>query len=95
MSDDFSLKGTESVTISGEGEDTLNSTYSVWFALTPKIQANLQYMNSRGGHSTTHNYSAFVSWKVSPHLTLKSTYDSTIADGDVKWGWMMNLVAYF
>ena len=94
LSDDLSLRGSESLALAGDGEDTLNSTYSVWVALPPKVQLNLQYMNTSGDTSTD-DYSAFVSWTISEYLTLKSTYDMSVNKDGSEWGWMVNLVVYF
>ena len=94
LSDDLTFRGGESLTLSSEGEDILNSTYSLWVALTPKVQANLSFMNTRGDE-VTYDYSAFVSWMISQYLTFTSSYDWMQAEGETKWAWMVSLTAYF
>ncbi len=94
LSDDLTLHGSEALTISDDGEDTLNSTYSLWVALTPKVQMNFAVVNTRGDENT-YNYSAFISWTISPFLTLKSSYDRTEGEGENGWAWMVGLNAYF
>ncbi len=94
LSDDLTLRGSENLTISSNGEDTLNSNYSIWIALTPKVQVNFTVMNTRGDENT-YDYSGFISWRVSPFLTLKSSYDRTETEGETEWAWMVSLTAYF
>ncbi len=94
LSDDLTLHGSEALTLVDTGDNTLNSTYSLWISLTPKVQMNFSIVNTRSNEST-YNYSAFISWTISPFLTLKSSYDRTEGNGEKQWGWMIGLNAYF
>ena len=93
LSDYMLLRGTESIRWSG-GEKLLNSTYSVWLGLTPKVQLNFQYSGSRNSN-TTDQFSSFFSWRISQYLSFKSTYSWTKDKSGKKWSLMLNLTLTF
>ncbi|WP_456431528.1 hypothetical protein [Thermosulfuriphilus sp.] len=79
--------------------DTEDTTYSIngsfWWAISPKVQFNVQYSGSRSGDTTSDQYSVFLSWSISQYLSLKTNYSWAKSDNQTQWTWMINLTASF
>ncbi len=93
FSDSCSFHGMEGIKFS-EDETTVNSTYSIWFSLTPKTQINFQYSGLRDNNKTD-QISSFFSWRISRYFSFKSNYSWTKTDNVKSWSWMLNLTARF
>lgn len=93
-SDVLLIRAAEAVSWSDTEDKTFSSNYSLWWAVSPKVQFNLQYSGSRNG-SKSDQYSTFLSWTISRYLSLKTNYSWSKSDGQTQWTWMVNLTASF
>jgi hypothetical protein len=75
-------------------EKTTAFTGSASWRVTPKIQTSFSTSQALE-QGDSESYSANVSWLVSSHLSLRSSADYHVADGDEVWSWRLNINATF
>ncbi|MCK4501801.1 MAG: autotransporter outer membrane beta-barrel domain-containing protein, partial [Desulfuromonadales bacterium] len=75
-------------------EKTTAFTGSASWRVTPKIQTSFSTSQALE-QGDSESYSANVSWLVSSHLSLRSSADYHVVDGDEVWSWRLNINATF
>jgi hypothetical protein len=88
------MNGSENINLPDNGITEIAHSFTLWLALTDKIQFNFSYSGTRGSNKTD-SYSNFVSWKIGKKLSTKFSYNQTVSKGENKWGYFISLNILF
>ncbi len=89
------IRGSESIKWGKNQKTIVNSTYSLWVNINPKIQINLLYSGTRQKGQNSDRISSNLSWDISRYLFFKTTYSWEKTKEEKRWAIMFSLTLTF
>ncbi|HHI98139.1 MAG TPA: hypothetical protein ENJ96_09885 [Thermodesulfatator atlanticus] len=91
----FLIRGTEAVKWGSNQKTTLNSDYSLWVNINPKIQTNFTYSGTRAKGQNSDRFSGSLSWSISRYLFFRNNYSWQKTQGEKEWSILFSLSLTF
>ena len=84
------INASENITVPYKDSKTFNQNFTLWTAITKKIQYNFTYSGVRG-KTTSDSFNNFISWKIGQNFALKVSYNNKFEEGEHSWDSLINL----